>query len=209
MKKLVFVVFFQLILLHIFVTSIKADLINPDYLTKKCSPGKIEVECSYRSSKPFGPKTFDGCAKYKNDSNYSYLTSEGHSFGGKEKYCYTQGDSVNFLLLNLKKLFSLVIITIALESIFYFLVGFKNKKQFLSLVFANLVSVSLLYLATLTLPYSNYLIVLGMELAVVVFEAWFIKLVIKTIRVRKILLLSFGANLISAIVGTLILALLM
>ena len=75
--------------------NVKADVMNPDFLTKKCAPGEKEVVCSFSSKKPFGPRTTDECKKYKNDPNYYYLVGHGSSFGGEEKYCLKVGAQEN------------------------------------------------------------------------------------------------------------------
>ena len=69
------------------VSPVKADLMNPDFLTEKCQEREEEVVCSYKSEEPFGPRTEDECEKYASDENYYYLVSHGSSFGGEEKYC--------------------------------------------------------------------------------------------------------------------------
>lgn len=43
-----------------------ADVINPDFLTKKCNPGEKEVVCSYSSKEPVGQRTTDERKKYAN-----------------------------------------------------------------------------------------------------------------------------------------------
>ncbi len=83
MSKLL--IFFMLFLLSSF--NVKADVIPPEYFEKKCAINETEVQCTYRSEKPFGPRTYDGCSNYANNSNYRYLTGSGSSFGGTEKYC--------------------------------------------------------------------------------------------------------------------------
>lgn len=68
-----------------------ADVMNPEYLTKKCKPGETEVIAHYESEKPFGPTTYDETTKYENDPSYYYLVSHGSSFGGNVKYCKKVG----------------------------------------------------------------------------------------------------------------------
>ena len=69
----------------------------------------------------------------------------------------------------------------------------------------NLISVPLLYLATIFLPFSGFMALIIMELIVVIFEAVFIKLMFKEIGFRRILIYSFVANAVSAILGDIVL----
>jgi len=78
------------------VSPVRADLMNPDFLTEKCQEGEEEVICSYKSEEPFGPRTEDECEKYANDENYYYLVSHGSSFGGEEKYCLKTAKEDNY-----------------------------------------------------------------------------------------------------------------
>jgi hypothetical protein len=81
-------------------TNLNADVMNPDFLTKKCAPGEKEVVCRFSSVKPFGPRTTDECKRYKNNSNYYYLVGHGSSFGGEEKYCLKVGAQGNTIFYN-------------------------------------------------------------------------------------------------------------
>jgi len=75
-------------LLFVILTfKVKADVINPEYLTKKCQPGEKEVVCTFKRKKTFGPITENGCTQYEENSNYYLLSSTGSSFGGSSKYC--------------------------------------------------------------------------------------------------------------------------
>ncbi len=73
----------------------KADVMNPDFLTKQCIQGEKEIICSFSSEKPFGPRTVDECKKYEKNNNYYYLVGHGSSFGGREKYCLKIGAKDN------------------------------------------------------------------------------------------------------------------
>lgn len=66
---------------------INADVVHPDFLTKKCAPGEQEVKCTYRNKDMFGPKEVDTCKLYRNDPNYRPLAATGSTWGGTAKYC--------------------------------------------------------------------------------------------------------------------------
>lgn len=91
MRKIIFLTLFLISLLINIPKNVGADLMNPDFLTKKCKPGETEIVTSYRSATPFGPKTYDEGAKYENNSSYYYLTGHGSSFGGEDKWCLKAG----------------------------------------------------------------------------------------------------------------------
>lgn len=94
-KKIFSIIAIFVVLVVFSPVHVNADVMNPDFLTKKCEPGEKEVVCSFRSKEPFGPRTTDECKKYKNDSNYYYLVGHGSSFGGGEKYCLKVGAQEN------------------------------------------------------------------------------------------------------------------
>ncbi|HEX7456566.1 MAG TPA: hypothetical protein VF303_03805, partial [Candidatus Nanoarchaeia archaeon] len=73
MKKIINLLAVTAIILSgyiLFASSAHADLMNPDFLTKKCNAGEKEIVCSYSSKEPFGSRTTDECKKYANNSNY-------------------------------------------------------------------------------------------------------------------------------------------
>ncbi|MCR4264514.1 MAG: hypothetical protein NUV98_07435 [Candidatus Roizmanbacteria bacterium] len=205
MKKFLMNIFLFLLLFIFFPETASADLVNPEYYTKTCSPGEVEVECSYKSTQPFGPTTYDECAKYKNDPDYRYLVEEGHSFGGSQKYCFKAVSPVAFFLYHVKTLLPLLFITLLLEVPLFLLFVRKGRKALLAVLFANLVSVPLLYLITIFLPFSGYMLVIFLELLVVIFEALFIKRMLNEIMFKKLITYSFVANAVSAIFGSAVL----
>lgn len=181
--------------------AVLADIPNPGYFTAKCNPSEIEVECSYKSKEPFGPKIYNECAKYENNPNYRFLEGTGSSFGGRQKFCFKAVSSKDFIVYHIKTLLPLLLITLTLEVPIFFIFGFKGKKALLALLFANLISVSSSYLATVFLP-QGFILVL--ELMIIIFEGIFIKFWLKEIKLRRILLCSFTANIVSAIFGSVI-----
>ncbi len=182
-----------------------ADLINPEYYSKTCKPGEMEIQCSYKSTQPFGPKTYNECAKYENNPAYKYLTGEGHSFGGRSKYCYKATSIENYLVYHIRTLLPLLLITLLLEIPLFLLMISKTRKGLLTVVLANLISVPLLYIATVLLPFTGFLLMLTMELTVIIFETLFIKFIYQDARFGKVLTYSFFANITSAIFGNVLL----
>lgn len=205
MKSLLFGISLSFLVLVLFPRIALADLVNPDYFTKTCAPGEIEFECDYRSNTPFGPKIYDECTKYENNPNYTFLVGEGHSFGGSQKYCFkalSLGDSINY---HITVLLPLILITLLLEIPLFLIMISKNRKALLTVLFANLISIPLLYFATTFLPFSGLVMLIVMELIVVIFEAIFIKLTLKELTFKKVLIYSFTANAVSAILGSIVL----
>ncbi len=78
----------------------------------------------------------------------------------------------------------------------------KTRRDLITVVLANLISVPLLYIATLFSASKGFLIVLIMELIVVIFEAIFIKFILNNVGFRRIIIYSFFANALSAIFGS-------
>ena len=205
MKKFLLNVFLALLVLIFIPKPVIADVPNPNYLTARCNPGEIKVDCSYKSKEPFGPKTYNECAKYENNPNYRFLEGTGSSFGGSQKFCFRAVSTSDFVGYHLKTLLPLVLITLLLEIPLFLMMISKSRKALLTVLFANLISVPLLYIATTFLPFTGIIVLIVMESIVVVFEAVFIKLILKEIGFRKILIYSFAANALSAVFGSLIL----
>jgi len=184
---------------------VSADLINPRYDKEICSFNEKQVECTYISTEPFGPKVYNGCEKYENHPNYRLLVGEGHSFGGKMKYCFKPETISDLLNYHMKIFFPLLAITFILEiPIFLALLG-RNRKVFTTTIFMNIISLSLLYLFTVMIPSKGFIQIILMELTVVVFETIFIKSFLKKVHLKKIMIYSIIANTASALLGSLFL----
>jgi len=203
MKKFLLNIFLILLIFISFPKPASADSVNPEYFSKTCPPGEREVQCNYRSTQPFGPRTYNECAKYENNPNYRFLVGEGHSFGGIEKYCFRPISTGSFIIHHLRVLLPLLLTTFALEIPIFLVFGFRGRKSLFTLLSANLISVTLFYFTTLS--FSGYTLLILMELFVILFEAIFIKLILKDVGLRKILIYSFIANAVSAIFGSAIL----
>lgn len=74
-------------LLLLFKTPSYADLVNPEFYTKKCNDGEIRVTCNYRRETINGPFVENTCTQYEDNPDYYFLTGEGHTFGGTNVYC--------------------------------------------------------------------------------------------------------------------------
>ena len=205
MKKFLLNIFLVLLLFIFLPKPASADLVNPEYYIKTCSPGEMEVQCRYESTQPFGPKTYNECAKYENNPNYRFLVGEGHSFGGSQKYCFKAALTGDFIGYYIKVLLPLLLITLLLEIPIFLVFGFRGRRALFTVLSTNLISVPLFNLATIFLPFSGLVALIIMELIVVIFEAVFIKLMLKEIAFRRILIYSFVANAVSAILGYVIL----
>ncbi len=205
MKRVFLIGFLVCFICFLFQKPIFADLINPDYFILKCANSEAEIECHYKSTIAFGPRTYDECIKYKNNSNYRFLVSRGSSFGGYEKYCYKPKSSVDSVIYYIKTLLPIIFITILFElSIFWIFIS-KNHKFLRTVIFANLISIPIINLTVASIPSIGILFLLFLELMVIIFETWFIKLFFKEIKLSRILIYSFFANAISATVGSLFL----
>ncbi len=201
LEKFLSYMFLSFLFLFFLPKVVLADVPNPDYFTAKCNPIEIEIECSYKSKEPFGPKIYNECAKYENNPNYRFLEGTGSSFGGRQKFCFKAVSSKDFIVYHIKTLLPLLLITLILEIPVFFIFGFKGKKALFALLFANLISVPSFYLATVFLP-QGFILVL--ELMIIIFEGIFIKFWFKEIKLRRILLCSFTANIVPAIFGSVI-----
>lgn len=202
MKKLLLYIFLFLLIFIFSPKTASADIINPDYYSKTCPPGEIEVQCSYKSDTPFGPRTFDECKKYENNPNYKFLDANGHSFGGSQKFCFKAVSTDDFIVYHLKTLLPLILITLLLEVSIFLIIISRSRKALFTALSANLISISLLYLATIILPFTGFTALIVMELIVVIVEAVFIKLMLKDISFRRIFVYSFVANAMSAFFGS-------
>ena len=187
--------------------SVFADVFNPRYFNSKCNSGEAEVECSYRSEKPYGPKIYNGCILYENNPNYRYLAGEGHSFGGSLKYCLKAELTITSIGYHIRSISLQLVFTLLLELPLLLLMIREEprKKVLLTTISANLISIALFYLVTLFLPASGLLLLVVMELVVIIFETIFIKIFLKKVGFKKILIYSFVANLFSATVGSVLL----
>lgn len=206
MKKFLLNIVLFFLFFIFFLKPAYSDVISPEYFNKTCFPSEMEVECSYSSTQPFGDRTYDECAKYVNNPNYRYLVGAGHSLGGGiNKYCFKAVSTVDFIFYHIKTLLPILLITLLLEIPIFLVFGFKGRRALLAVLSANLISLPLLYLATIFIPYSVFtvsvLTVLIMELLVVIFEAVFIKMILKEFSFKKILIYSFVANALSVILG--------
>ncbi len=88
MKNVLPVFFLTLLGFISFPQIVSADVFNPEYFSKKCNPGEIEVQYSYRSDTPFGPETYNECARYENNPDYRFLAGDGHSFWGRTEILF-------------------------------------------------------------------------------------------------------------------------
>lgn len=204
MKKFLFIISLFFI---IFISPPRlafADLVNPNYFTAKCNFGEIEVECSWSRTSLSSPIN-DGCTRYEKNPNYRFLEGEGHTFGGSQKFCYKAVSAGYFISYHAKALLPLLLITLLLEIPIFFVVVLRGHKALFTVLFANLISVPLFYITTIFLPFRGFTILIVMELIVIVFEALFVKRMLKEIGFRKILVYSFVANAVSAILGGVIL----
>jgi len=137
MKK--YLLFFVAIVLShsaLMIPGANADVMNPEYLTKKCGSGDREIICGYTIKEPFGPHITDDCKKYENNASYYYLVGHGSSFGGENKYCLKSGakdnagqkeremiDDRNMLMIGVA---IIIVVAVSLAAIFF--IRRKNVK---------------------------------------------------------------------------------
>ena len=204
MKKLLFSIALTLLFIAFSPSQVKADVPNPDYFTAKCNAGEIEVECRWSRSSIDSPIK-NGCASYENDPSYRSLTGIGSTFGGSKRFCFKAVSVSDSISHHVATLLPLLSITLLIELPIFFVLGVRNRKALLAVLAANLISVPLLYLATILLPLTGFTTLIVMELIVIIFEAVFIKTILKEIGIRKLLMYSFIANAVSAILGSVLL----
>jgi hypothetical protein len=204
---------FSFLLLFFFLfssNSVYADLVNWEFHSAKCQPGERMVSCDWRSNEPFGQKNSDSCRQYKNNPNYRYLSSEGHSFGGSSKYCerYTL---IGFFTGYIMSLVGTLIFEIPIFSLFK---TFRSKKSIFALILANVVSMFVFLLFQRFVPFLipqfgsesilTYWLFLIFECLVIILEAYIIKIYFAEIELKKIIFPVFLSNLISATIGSFI-----
>lgn len=204
--KLLSLVFLSLILTPFYLTHlspVSADIINPEWLDKKCDVDEIEVTCSYRTEMPFGPHTSDNCVGYKLNPSYRFLVAHGSSNGGGEKYCFKAIGllaQVQYLVYNY---LLLLLLTLPLELAILWLLRFiKNRKILQAVIAANAVSVLLLVLAKMFLKLDLYIVLAIGEIIVFSIEVAIIRLIVKEFGFFRIFVSVLIANLVSAIFGT-------
>lgn len=205
-NRSVFVFFLTLLLAFFVVKSANADVIDPKLFEKKCDPGEMQVTCTYFSEDPYGPRIRDGCKKYELNESYRYLTSRGSFVGGEEVYC-TSGPvkHYSYLVLLVMPVFLLTLL-FEFPVLAYF--GFEWKNNAFLIIFANLVTVGFLNLTISLAPTGAApTLILVLEAIIVLLEALIYKRFIDYIKPGKIFLASLMANLLSGIVGTLIMTL--
>lgn len=204
MKKFLPYIFLVLFSLICFSKPVAADIPNPNYFTAKCNSDEIEIECSWSRASLNSPIN-DSCNRYKKNPNYRFLEGTGSTLGGSQKFCFKAISPSEFIGYHTKILLPPVLITLLLELPLFLIMISRNRKALFAVITANLISVSLFYLATVFFPFTGFPILLVLELIVIIFEAIFIKYLLKELRFRRILIYSFIANTISAIFGTVIL----
>ncbi len=124
--KAVLFIIITIYLVILFPVNVNADLINPDFLIKKCALGEKEIKCRYSSKEPFGPRTLNTCKKYENNPNYYLLATSGSSFGGKEKYCLKVGaqENIDYIFIG-----GFIVIIISTSLIALFLIRKRNASK--------------------------------------------------------------------------------
>jgi len=186
----------------------QADVMNPDYLIKKCPTNKIEKVCSFRSATPFGPETWSDCGQYRNNPLCTFLVGHGSSFGGQSKYCcQVDFNNISFsslFIYIIKNTFPLLLLTLLLELPIFWIFGFRNKRAVSFIILANLISVISFSVASFWL--GGFIFVVFSEVIIIIFEIAFLKLFLKEFIVKKIIFATLVANIISATVGTILLS---
>lgn len=207
MNKLLFNLILVFLIFVFFPQLVFADVVNPNYFTAKCKPGEIEVECSWGRTTLNSPIN-NRCVRYEKNPNYRFLEGTGSTFGGRQKFCFKTVSTGNFISYHVKAVLPLILITLLLEIPIFFVLVVRDRRALFTVLSANVISVSLFYLATILLQLlllTKFTQLIIMELAVIAFEAVFIKLMLKEIRFKKILIYSFVANFISAVLGNILL----
>lgn len=192
------------------VKEVNADVINPEYYTKKCSSGELEITCSYKSIEPFGPKTYNECAPYENNPKYRFLTGNGHSFGGSSKYCYSSGSIIPDATYLISKIFPAFVVTFFLELVVFYISGFRTKKDILGVLIVNLVSVFFAnwIISFIFISLNKILFTLIVEILIIIFEAFFWKFWVPKTNSARIIKTVVIANLTSFVLGTIIFSIL-
>lgn len=208
--KYLFLLFFPVFFL-LFTHSAYADLMNPEYLTKKCQPGEQEIVCSYSRKSMLSDYDEHECIPYKNNASYYYLTGHGSTFGGQDKYCLKHGAVAvsnpqlyyNFYVL--KNFIYALLITIILEliaALIYLRKNTKYKNILKTIIVANLISLPIVWFI---IPQLTTIILLRgvfSELFAFLFEAIIIYyLNQKYLTLKQSVILSLIMNASSFIIG--------
>ena len=188
-----------------------ADIVNFDFINSSCRPGEQWVSCEYDWSNPI-LLTGDNCKKLEMDPHYRFLSSDEHSLGGTKAYCYKNLSSAEYYpayFKNLNGFISKVVaptvfLTIILELPVFFAFGLRTKKLLSSVIFVNFISVPLINVTLFLLPFGGVVVFLLAELFVIFFESGTLVAFNKNVTLLRGFLLSLGANLLSASVGSMI-----
>ena len=180
---------------------VSADVVNPDYLITQCPLNKLQRECFYSSKEAFESETKSDCEVYENNSSCEFLAGTGSSFGGQRRYCCEPGfkNASSSGISQIEHFGSVLLLTLLLELPVFLIFGFREKKALLAIALANLISVSAFYAANFWLSGIGFILI--SELAIIIFEIIFLATILKGNKIKKIILATLTANLVSAIIG--------
>ncbi|KKS22304.1 MAG: hypothetical protein UU80_C0009G0001, partial [candidate division WWE3 bacterium GW2011_GWA1_41_8] len=100
----------------------------------------------------------------------------------------------------------LVFLTVILELPVFFALGLRTKKQLMSVIFVNFITVPLINVTLFLIPIGGLMMLLAGAMFAVFFESGSLVAFNKTLTLPRIFGITFGANVLSAVVGGLILS---
>jgi len=190
-----------------------ADLVNYDFINSTCKPGEQWISCT-NYIKSTDLVTTDNCKKLELDPHYTLLTEKSSILGGERTYCYREMSSSEFFPQYLSRLYKfigeviapLVFLTVILELPVFFALGLRTKKQLMSVIFVNFITVPLINVTLFLIPIGGLMMLLAGAMFAVFFESGSLVAFNKTLTLPRIFGITFGANVLSAVVGGLILS---
>ncbi len=192
-----------------FFGKVSADIPNPEFFTKHCNRFELEVQCSYSSD-----SSNLNCMFYRQNPNFRFLTADGHVSvtkdgpvsSGTEKYCFKVSSLQAWIQYEMTKVIPSIFLTILIEIPLFIVFISKKRRPIAIVTLLNIISVTALHLILASVSTTSIPLILLLEIGVIVFEIWGVLTFAKVGKPKQITLFVIGANIASAVLGTLLLA---
>ncbi len=193
-------VLFLLVFCSLISTRAFADVATANSLIQ-CKWNEVKVDCTENS-------TAKGCLDYVREIKSHFIIDPGST---QSQYCKNAslGDILTILKDKIVIIIPPLLVTVILEVLVFLLAGFRNKKELISVVIANCISLPSFILSFSFIPLgkgeSLILSILIREFLVVMFEICFLIFVAKFQKRLKTILTTSVANFVSASLGSFLL----
>jgi hypothetical protein len=195
------------LVLFILTKPVYADIPIKEFSDAQCSLDEKMIVCD-NGFRWNGNNKTNECQNYRLNPAYRQLTVETKydrqvsSDHGIEKYCLRNGSFIELFGYHVLNSGRLLLITIIIELPLFWLFRFRGKKCALAIILMNALSVPILYLLSLALPYRNLYILLVLETGVVIFESYLFTRFNREFTLRNIFIFTLIINAVSAIFGS-------